>query len=132
MTRYVPHSARQTLTRIMDGTAPWVAIGDFVDGWNRGGRSTREQMIHEPPSATDSAELLRWAALIAAAVDWLAWNAEPERITPPAWVNGDEYILPRPWFLYPGWRLRMHQLVDTPAPFKRRNIYGGDRILSRV
>jgi len=47
-------------------------------------------------------------------------------------VNGDEFVLPRPRFLYPGWRLRMHQLVDTPAPFKRRNIYGGDRILSRV
>jgi len=25
-----------------------------------------------------------------------------------------------------------HVLVDTPSPFKRRNIYGGDRILSRV
>lgn len=132
MSRYLPPSARQTLTRIVDGTAPWVAIGDFVDGWNRSDLRARDEMILEPLSAADSEELLRWAALIASAVDWLAWNAEPERVTPPAWMYGDEYILPPPWFLYPGWRLRMHQLVDTPSPFKRRNIYGGDRTLSRV
>lgn len=132
MNAHVPQTARQTMTRIIYGMAPWVAIGDFVDDWDRGDAIAREQMIHEPLARTDSEELRRWAALIAAAVDWLAWNAEPERVTPPAWVYGDEYILPRPWFLYPGRRLRMHQLVDTPSPFKRRNIYGGDRILSRV
>ena len=37
-----------------------------------------------------------------------------------------------PWFLYPGWRLRAWQLVDTPAAFKSRNIFGGDRILARA
>ncbi len=132
MILYVPQSARETLARIIDGTAPWVALGDFLDGWHRSDFHAREEIIREPLSTTDSAELLRWAALIAAAVDWLAWNAEPERVSPPEWVNGDEFVLPRPWFLYPGWRLRMHQLVDTPAPFKRRNIYGGDRILARA
>lgn len=132
VTPYVPQSARQTLTRIFEGTAPWVAMGDFVDGWNRSDLPARERMILEPLPQTDSAEIRCWAALIAAAIDWLAWNAEPDRITPPAWVDGKEFVLPRPWFLYPGWRLRMHQLVDTPAPFKRRNIFGGDRILTRV
>lgn len=132
MSAHVARSARGTLIRIVDGTAPWVAIGDFLDDWNRSDYDARDQMIREPLSSTDSEELARWAALIAAAVDWLAWTAEPDRITPPAWVDAPEFILPRPWFLYPGWRLRMHQLVDTPAPFKRRNIYGGDRILARV
>ncbi len=132
MSAYVPQSARQTLVRITEGAAPWVAIGDFLDAWSRSGLQARDEMIREPLSAPGSDELLRWAALVAAAVDWLAWNAKPERITPPAWVNGDEFVLPKPWFLYPGWRLRMHQLVDTPAPFKRRNIFGGDRILARA
>jgi hypothetical protein len=36
------------------------------------------------------------------------------------------------WFLYPGWRLRAWQLAETPVPFRMRNIFGGDRILSRV
>ena len=40
--------------------------------------------------------------------------------------------IPEPWFLYPGWRLRAMQLVDTPAPFKARNIFGGSGILDRV
>jgi hypothetical protein len=40
--------------------------------------------------------------------------------------------LPEPWFLYPGWRLRAWQLFETPVAFRVRNIFGGDRILSRV
>ncbi len=81
MSRYVPPSARQTLTRIVDGTAPWVAIGDFVDGWNRSDLRARDEMILEPLSAADSEELLRWAALIASAVDWLALVPVP-RVAP--------------------------------------------------
>lgn len=73
----------------------------------------------------------RWAAFVAATVDQLAWESTP-RIEPPAWVRDEAYMLQEPWFLLPGWMLRMHQLVDTPAAFKRRNIYGGDRIISRV
>ena len=88
-------------------------------------------MIAEPLAPGSTAEERRWAALIAASVDQLAWEAEPH-IVPPEWVDDEAYVLSEPWFLLPGWRLRMHQLVDTPAAFKRRNIYGGDRILSRA
>ncbi len=108
MCRYLPPSARQTLTRIVDGTAPWVAIGDFVDGWNRSDLRARDEMILEPLSAADSEELRRWAALIAAAVDWLALVPLPR--VAPAHASTGRY----------------------PSPFKRRNSYGGDRILSRV
>jgi hypothetical protein len=88
-------------------------------------------MIAEPLEPAASPSEHRWAAFVAAAVDQLAWEAEP-RIEPPAWVREDRFVLAEPWFLLPGWRLRMHQLVDTPAAFKRRNIFGGDRIIARV
>jgi len=88
-------------------------------------------MIEEPLGLADDEAERRWAAFIAAAVDQLCWESRP-RIAPPVWVIDETYVLAEPWFLLPGWRLRMHQLVDTPAAFKRRNIYGGDRIISRV
>jgi hypothetical protein len=50
----------------------------------------------------------------------------------PDWTARGEYRLAEPWFLYPGWRLRAWQLFETPAPFRMRNIFGGDRILDRV
>jgi hypothetical protein len=128
---YQAQTGRQTLDRIRAGTAEWVAIGDFLDDWRRGDAGERGRMIAEPLAEAGSIEDHRWAAFIAAAIDQLAWEAEP-RIEPPAWVRDTRYVLPKPWFVLPGWRLRMHQLVDTPAAFKRRNIYGGDRIISRV
>lgn len=83
------------------------------------------------PLGVVAADLERWATFVAAAVDQLAWESEP-RIEPPEWVSDDNYVLDEPWFLLPGWRLRMHRLVDRPGAFKRRSIHGVDRILSRV
>lgn len=131
MSTYRPQTALETLARIRTGTGPWVAIGDFLDDWRRSSHDERLAMIEEPLDDTSSEEGHRWAAFIAAAIDQMAWESVP-RIEPPAWVRDVRYVLPRPWFLLPGWRLRMHQLVDTPAAFKRRNIFGGDRILSRA
>jgi hypothetical protein len=124
-------SARATMERIQHGDGPWIALGDFLDDWRRADRSERLVMIDEPLEPTDSDAEHRWAAFIAAAVDQLAWESQP-RIEPPDWVRDPRYVLAEPWFLVPGWRLRMHQLVDTPAAFKRRNIFGGDRVISRV
>jgi hypothetical protein len=131
MTAYRPQTARQTLARIQAADDAWIAIGDLLDDWRRADPSTRCRMINEPMAEAASDDELRWAAFIAAAVDQLAWESQP-RIEPPDWVRDARYVLPEPWFLLPGWRLRMHQLVDTPAAFKRRNIFGGDRIMSRV
>jgi hypothetical protein len=128
---YVPQSAHETLERIQFRTEPFVAIGDLIDDWHRVDDARRRQMIAQPLGSTRTTEELRWAAFIAATVDQLAWQADP-RIPPPAWVDDARFVLAQPWFLLPGWRLRMHQLVDTPAAFKRRNIYGGDRIIARV
>ena len=131
MTEYRPQTARQTLVRIQAGDDAWIAIGDLLDDWRRAAHATRGRMIEEPMAEASSKSERRWAAFIAAAVDQLAWESEP-RIDPPDWVRDARYILSEPWFLLPGWRLRMHQLVDTPAAFTRRNIYGGDHIISRV
>ena len=125
---YRRQSAAHTLQRILDGGDPWVALGQFLDDWRSEGIDRRAGLIADPPAEVEGI-FVRWAALLAAAVDCLC--AADGRAAP-AWVRRSEYRLPEPWFLYPGWRLRAWQLAETPVPFRMRNIFGGDRILSRV
>jgi hypothetical protein len=125
---YQPQTAAETLHHIADGMDPWLAMGQFLDDWRRTEPAERPWLCHEPlPSVT--AQHLKWAALLAASVEWLCSQSE---LPFPAWSGRAEYRLAEPWFLYPGWRLRAWQLMETPAPFKLRNIFGGDRILARV
>jgi hypothetical protein len=74
-------------------------------------------------------EQQRWAAFLAATVEWLCWQ---EKLPFPTWTSKQEYLLRDPWFLYPGWRLRAWQLATMQAPYKMRNIFGGDHMLNRV
>ena len=125
---YRPQTATETLGLIAGGLDPWLAVGQFVDDWRRSELDRRPDLCREPLPTVDG-EATRWAALLAASVEWLCAQ---DRLPFPVWTSRPEYRLPEPWFLYPGWRLRAWQLVETPAPFKMRNIFGGDRILSRV
>lgn len=125
---YERQAAAETLRLIIEGVDPWLALGQFLDDW-RGANPTQRPSLVSEPSPDAPPEYLRWAALMAAAVDWLC--AE-EGLPAPYWTSRQEYRLPEPWFLYPGWRLRAWQLAETPVPFRMRNIFGGDRILSRV
>jgi hypothetical protein len=125
---YEPQTAAATLRAIAAGVDPWLALGQFQDDWRHTEPHLRSRLLGELPP-TLAPELTRWGALLAAAVEWLcAQDGEPF----PEWTRRPEYRLTEPWFLYPGWRLRAWQLVETPAPFKARNIFGGDRILARA
>jgi hypothetical protein len=125
---YQPQTAAATVRLISDGVDPWLAIGHFLDDWRRTGPADRLRLASEPPAAVTGPDL-RWAALLAAAVECLCAQ---DGLPFPSWTSRPEYRLSEPWFLYAGSRLRAWQLVDTPAAFKARNIFGGDRILDRV
>jgi hypothetical protein len=128
--QYHHQTARETFDRILAGTSPWVAIGDFLDDWRRMPTEGRAALVEEPiADAGDDRERMRWAAFIAATVEWLCWQ---DKLPFPSWTSKESYRLRDPWFLYPGWRLRAWQLATTPAPYKMRNIFGGDRMLDRV
>ena len=136
---------RQTIAETFDRIVaqpefPWVAIGDFLDEWRRSEREDRLALVEgtiasrdtiaQPAATTEEALFFqRWAAFCAATVEWLCWQSE---LPWPSWTGREEYHLQAPWFLYPGDLLRPWQLVSTPAPFKMRNIFGGDRFLDRV
>jgi hypothetical protein len=127
---------RQTIAETFDdickgkGRSPWVPIGDFLDDWRRSDVEDRLELVSMGiASAGDNPELLRWAAFCAAMVEWLCWQ---DRLPFPKWTSNLAYSLAQPWFLYPGDLLRAWQLVSTPTPFKMRNIFTGDQVLSRV
>lgn len=119
----------ETFERIRNGTAPWVAIGDFLDDWKRSAVNDRYELVDTSIASASTLELQRWAAFLAAMVEWLCWQ---DKLPFPEWTWRQEYVLSEPWFLYNGRNLRAWQLVTTPAPFKMRNIYGGDRMLERA
>lgn len=122
-------TAEETFSRISNGTTPWVAIGDFLDDWRTSAVQDRLELVNAPIAHASTPELQKWAAFIAAMVEWLCWQ---DGLPFPEWTDQQGYILTEPWFLYNGRNLRAWQLVATPALFKMRNIYGGDRMLDRV
>lgn len=125
---YQRQTAAESLRLITEGIDPRLAVGQFLDDWRGENLALRPSLVSEPlPDAPE--EYLRWAALLAAAVDCLCTEAG---LPSPPWTSRPGYRLPEPWFLYPGWRLRAWQLAETPVPFRMRNIFGGDRILTRV
>ena len=125
---YRRQTAAATMELIASGVDPWLALGQFLDDWRGEAVENRIRLVGEPMSPV-SGDNLRWAALMAASVDWLCVQ---DALPAPAWTRYPEYVLKEPWFLYPGWRLRAWQLFETPVAFRIRNIFGGDRILSRV
>lgn len=132
-----PQTIAETYARIIaDPEHPWLAIGDFLDDWRSTTPDKRlalvEQPIVIPPAITTNSaqlELHRWAVFCAAMVEWLC---RQDNLPFPSWTSQGLLRLSEPWFLYPGDALKPWQLVTTPAPFKMRNIFGGDQMLSRA
>jgi hypothetical protein len=120
---------KETFDRVQNGVSPWVAGGDFLDDWRRSVLEDRYELVENPIAPATTLETQRWAAFCAAMVEWLCWQDD---LPTPTWTDQESYTLQDPWFLYEGKRLRAWQLVATAAPFKMRNIYGGDRMLERV
>jgi len=123
-TQYRWHTVAEVFTQICDGQAPWVAIGNFLNDWWFYAREHRQELIAPalPPALNPDTQ--RWAAFCAAMVEWLCWQ---EGIPCPSWTAKESYILPEPWFYYGKWSRRAKLLATTPAPFKMRNIFIGDR-----
>ena len=125
------YTAAESLRRISDQhEEPWVAIGDFLDDWRRSEKEDRAELVCEPVAKVTTFELQRWAAFFAATVEELCTQ---DRLPVPAWVMETQYILSEPWYLEARTEsLRKLQTDTTPEIFKRRNILGGDLMLSRV
>ncbi len=125
---YRYHTVSETFDSICNDQTPWVAIGNFLNDWWFYSVEHPRELVAKPIAPAPSTETQRWAAFCAAMVEWLCWQ---EGLPFPEWTSQECYILSDPWFFYEDWNSRAWLLATTPAPFKMRNIYGGDRMFLR-
>ena len=119
------HTVAKVFDQICNNEMPWVAIGNFLNDWWAYVVDHRRELIEAPLAPSPTPEMQRWAAFCAAMVEWLCWEAD---LPPPSWVYQESYILPEPWYFHEQWSSRSNLIARTPAPFQRRNIFGGDRM----
>ena len=115
---------------ICQGERPWTALGNFMNDWFGCAKDRREQLVADPlptPQALTQ-ETHRWAAFIAASVEWLC---QKYAVRCPLWVHNPVYVLAETWWYADGIQklhVRARLLEETPEPFARRNIYCGNRM----
>jgi hypothetical protein len=68
-------------------------------------------------------------AYLAATAEWLAWKYN---LPPPRWAFNESRWLRRPWFASPLSALRGLLLIESPAPFRSRNLFVSENALSRA
>jgi len=124
-TSYRKHTVAKVFDYICNNETPWVALGNFLNYWWAYAVDHRRELVEAPLAPAPTPEMQCWAAFCAAMVEWLCWGAN---LPPPAWTNQERYILPEPWYFYEGSNSRSWLVATTPAPFQRRNIFGGDRM----
>jgi hypothetical protein len=116
--------------QICQGQRPWTALGNFMNDWFGCARDQRAKLVADPLPAPEqwTQNTHRWAAFIAASVEWLC---QKHAILCPAWVHHPAYILPEVWWYADGVQkphIRAKLIKETPEPFTRRNIYCGNRM----
>ena len=106
-----------------------LCIRNFLDGF-----------LAEPAAAALAPEPLRLAdrlpqlgdvedAYLAATAEWLAWKFN---LQPPQWAFDQARSLRRPWFASQLTSLRAVLLLESPAPFRARNLFISENALSRA
>ncbi len=123
--QYKWQTVAETFEQICKGAQLWVSLGNFLNDWWYFSVDHRSELIETPIAPAPTPDLHIWAAFCAAMVEWLC---EQDNVSCPTWTMKECYILPRPWFYDVEWTRRASLLATTPAAFKRRNLFVGDRM----
>ncbi|MGH2478341.1 MAG: hypothetical protein ACRDHW_01600 [Ktedonobacteraceae bacterium] len=114
---------------ICAGDDPWVALGNFLNDWFVYEIKRRAELIAEQPAQLENPTLeqQRWSSFIAASTEYLCQQHD---IRCPTWVYDDLYRLEMPWYdaVVVTKNVQIWLEETTPEPFRRRNIYCGDRL----
>jgi hypothetical protein len=97
-------------------------VNDFLTGLS--GRALQRAVAEEPATALPPFE----AAYVAAMVECAA---AAKRVPPPGWTRRVPPV-ETPWFATSLARLRLHLLLASPAPFRRRNLFIDSSVGDRV
>ena len=108
------------------------AVGDFMNAFFLYSVDERQQLLDDPIQVPENptAEQRGWAAFCAGAAEYLAGRYD---LRVPSWAYDPAYVLPEPWYHpacegFPGLRAGFQR--TSPEPFRRRNVFCGDRVFS--
>ena len=123
----------QTLAQVSELTAQGesfdLCLRNFLDGFYA--KPNVEALQAEPPRLANKNPRYGQIedAYLAAAAEWLAWRFD---LQPPLWIFDQTRALRRPWFASPLAALRAVLLIESPAPFRSRNLFVSENALSRA
>lgn len=107
-----------------------IHISNFIDDFIRSDNKTRTEMIIDEPAQYDMVSKEEYS-YVAALIERLA---DYYGVDKPLWIyNKDKYYLDNPYFpIECKGRLRWFLLIDSPVPFKKRNIFVSNDHFIRV
>lgn len=123
----------KTLAQVSELTArgePFdLCLKNFLDGFYT--RPDAEALRTEPPRLAEKKTRFGQIedAYLAATAEWLAWKFN---LPPPPWIFDETRALRRPWFASSLSALRAVLLIESPAPFRSRNLFVSENALTRA
>lgn len=110
-----------------------VAMGDFMNAFFLYYVKNRQVLLNPPIRLPKhpTEEQRGWAAFCAGAAEYLA---ERYNLQCPAWALNPVYKMPEPWYILPNpsQAVREDFQQTTPAAWKSRNIFCGDRVFTNA
>ena len=125
----IPKTLAEVAELAASGESFDLSLRNFLDGFFANPSATA--LDPEPMRLADGVPELGEIedAYLAATAEWLAWKFNLE---PPRWVFDEVRWLRRPWFASQLASMRAALLLESPAPFRSRNLFVSENALSRA
>ncbi|MCP5046192.1 MAG: hypothetical protein GY940_03410 [bacterium] len=102
-------------------------LADFIDEFNRAGIEKKRGMVEMFPFKDIKDK--KYSAYVAAMVEELCFTNNMEI---PGWVFDRQYSLKEPFFVGGLESIKAFLIVESPLPFRRRNIFVSENVLKRA
>jgi hypothetical protein len=102
-------------------------LANFIDESNRSTPGKKQEMVEKFPFT--GVKDKKYTAYIAAMVEELCFTND---IDIPGWVVDKKYSLKKPFFVGGPESIKAFLIVESPLPFRRRNIFVSENVLKRV
>ncbi len=106
-------------------------IGDFLDAFYAAPIESGQAMIEESPvlcaGEIENGKIME--AFLAATGEYLSWRFG---LRTPSWTASPDRILSEPWFADNNVKLKKLLAKESPASFRRRNLFVSHNVLSRA